>query len=305
MSALPLPASLQVFERGWLSANNYLFTGPDGPTLVDTGYLSHAAQTLALVRHALGEQALRRVVNTHTHSDHIGGNAALHATYGCRISLPAGLAPAIERWDEEALLLTPLGQQAAPFPISDTLAAGDLLPLGEDLWQCLAVPGHDMDALAFYQPERRLLISGDALWENGFGVLFPELLAQADGIAGARHTLEALARLPIDLVLPGHGRPFADVDGALNRAFGRLQRYAEDAEHLAWHALKVCLVFLLLDKRRLTVDEAESLLLALPFVTRLNEDYLRLSPDRLCSRLLGDLTASGALHLADGVLSAP
>jgi glyoxylase-like metal-dependent hydrolase (beta-lactamase superfamily II) len=48
-------------------------------------------------------------------------------------------------------------------------------------WQALAVPGHDMEALGYYNPEKRILISGDALWENGFGVIFPELLGEADG----------------------------------------------------------------------------------------------------------------------------
>ncbi len=33
----------------------------------------------------------------------------------------------------------------------------------------LAAPGHDMGALVFYNPEHRILISGDALWQNGYG----------------------------------------------------------------------------------------------------------------------------------------
>ena len=48
-----LPATMQVFERGWLSSNNILFTGADNAR-VDSGYLTHAPQTLALVHHALG-----------------------------------------------------------------------------------------------------------------------------------------------------------------------------------------------------------------------------------------------------------
>ena len=55
--------------------------------------------------------------------------------------------------------------------------------LGDLAWQALAVPGHDMDALALYNPEQRLLISGDALWQDGFGVVFAELLGNPDGQA--------------------------------------------------------------------------------------------------------------------------
>ena len=53
-----LPPEITVFERGWLSSNNVLFTGPDGAALVDSGYCSHAQQTVALVRSALDDAPL-------------------------------------------------------------------------------------------------------------------------------------------------------------------------------------------------------------------------------------------------------
>jgi glyoxylase-like metal-dependent hydrolase (beta-lactamase superfamily II) len=51
--AVALPPSMRVFERGWLSSNNILFIGRGGTALVDSGYVTHAPQTLALVRLAL------------------------------------------------------------------------------------------------------------------------------------------------------------------------------------------------------------------------------------------------------------
>jgi glyoxylase-like metal-dependent hydrolase (beta-lactamase superfamily II) len=92
-----LPASMQVFERGWLSANNILFIGRDGTTLVDSGYVTHAPQTLALLRHALDGRPLDRIVNTHLHSDHCGGNAALKDAFGCRIAIPVFEAGKVRR----------------------------------------------------------------------------------------------------------------------------------------------------------------------------------------------------------------
>ena len=74
-----LPDSLLVLERGWLSANNILCFDGDRATLVDSGYVTHAAQTVDLVAQALAGRQLERVINTHSHSDHIGGNAALKA----------------------------------------------------------------------------------------------------------------------------------------------------------------------------------------------------------------------------------
>src|SRR5207237_1275904 len=72
-------AGLLVFERGWLSSNNVLFAGDDSTesVLIDSGYVTHSEQTVELVRQALRGRRLDRVINTHLHSDHCGGNHAL------------------------------------------------------------------------------------------------------------------------------------------------------------------------------------------------------------------------------------
>ena len=121
---VPLPDSLLVLERGWLSANNILFFEGENATLVDSGYVTHAAQTVDLVGHALRGRHLKTLINTHSHSDHIGGNAALQAAFDCEIIVPAGLHATIADWDEDALLLSPLGQQAARFQHDRLIGAG-------------------------------------------------------------------------------------------------------------------------------------------------------------------------------------
>lgn len=294
-----LPQTLHVLERGWLSANNILaFDGP-AATLIDSGYVTHAEQTVALVNHALDGRKLNRLINTHSHSDHIGGNAAIQAVHQCRIFVPAGLQATIAEWDEAALLLSPLGQQAARFQHDGTLTAGDCFEMGELNWQCLAVPGHDMDALAYYNPEKRLLISGDALWENGFGVIFPELLGTADGLQATRNTLEMLARLPIELVIPGHGAPFTQVDVALQRAFQKLEYFSRHIEKLVWHALKVLVAFALMEKPGLPRDHFAEFVLSLPFAVDLNQRYLGLIDDVFVAQLHQALQQSGALQERD------
>ena len=103
---LDLFQDLTIFERGWLSSNNILLHGGEGEdaTLIDSGYVSHADQTLALLRHALRPgRTLSRIVNTHLHSDHCGGNAALLRAFGARIVIPPGDADAVAQWDEGRL----------------------------------------------------------------------------------------------------------------------------------------------------------------------------------------------------------
>lgn len=88
---------LTLLERGWLSANNLLLHGApgEGATVVDTGHSVHAAQTVALVAQALGDEPLARIVNTHLHSDHCGGNAALQAAHGAAVWIAPGQADAV------------------------------------------------------------------------------------------------------------------------------------------------------------------------------------------------------------------
>ncbi len=101
--AAQIPPTMRVFERGWLSSNNVLlYDDEHTATLVDTGYVSHRAQTLALVQSALGGRKLARIFNTHLHSDHCGGNAHLQRATGARIAIPPGHSDAVARWDEDA-----------------------------------------------------------------------------------------------------------------------------------------------------------------------------------------------------------
>jgi glyoxylase-like metal-dependent hydrolase (beta-lactamase superfamily II) len=298
----PLPATLEVFERGWLSANNVLLFDGGAATLVDSGYVTHAAQTVELVRKALDGRALARLVNTHSHSDHIGGNAAVQRAFGCTIAVPAGMADAVEHWDEDALLLRLADQAGERFTHDATLAAGERFVAGELEWQAVAAPGHDMDALAYYNAERRILISGDALWRDGFGILFAEVLGSGDALGEARRTLEAIGRLAVDTVIPGHGAPFVEFDDALERAFARLRAFEADGARMARNAIRACLTFKLLEVRGMALDELARHLDETPLYRTANARYLGLDADALAGWLVAELERAGVARREHGHL---
>ncbi|CAG9237132.1 Beta-lactamase domain protein [Paraburkholderia sabiae] len=250
---IALPASIRVFERGWLSSNNVLLVDEACAALVDTGYASHAAQTVALVKHALGARPLDLIVNTHLHSDHCGGNAQLQATWPCKTLIPSTEAHAVREWDETRLTFHATGQFCERFAFSGMIEPGTRLTLGALTWDVLGAPGHDPHSLMLYCAERQLLISADALWENGFGVIFPELEGES-GFAEQQAVLELIGTLDVKTVIPGHGAPFSDVHAALDRALSRVAWLRADPSRNAKNALKVLIVFKLLDARAMSFE---------------------------------------------------
>lgn len=298
---MPLPPGMQVFERGWLSANNILFTGSGGTTLVDTGYVTHAPQTLALVRHALGERPLERIVNTHLHSDHCGGNAILKDAFACRIAIPAFEADKVRTWNEDALSYRATGQQCARFRFDDSIAPGDMLTMGDLAWQALSAPGHDPHALLFWCETEGILIAGDALWQNGFGVVFPELAGEP-GFDEVRATLDLIASLRPRLVIPGHGAPFIDVEASLQRATSRLAYLSADPARNAENAVKVLLKFLLLERRAIPLAEVAILFETVPLLVLARERFLPGSAAELAQWAVRALEKAGAARVQDRML---
>lgn len=299
MSANPyaLPVGVHILERGWLSANNILFVGQDETALVDSGYVTHAAQTIALIEHSLQSRQctvrLDRLLNTHLHSDHCGGNAALQAHFDCHTSIPAAETDKVSRWDVSTLSFQATGQQCPRFCFDAGIEHGATLMLGDLPWQALAAPGHDPHSLIFYCAQERLLISADALWENGFGVIFPELEGES-GFAEVEATLNLIATLNVRLVIPGHGAPFSDVASALARAHARLDYLRSDPLRNAQNAVKVILKFLLLERQVIALDSLPTLMAETPLLALCNRQFFHCSAEALANWAIDQLLKAKA-----------
>ena len=312
VASSPQPAAaaalhgLSVFERGWLSCNNVLIHGRsphDGATLVDTSHCLHAEQTVALVRSALGDEPLRCVLNTHLHSDHCGGNRAVKQAFGVPLFVPSGTWEAVQRWDEARLSFAATAQRIEPFGADGTLQSGEALTLGERRWDVIAAPGHDPDAVMLFDAERGVLISGDALWQDGFGVVFPELEGERafDDVASVFNVIE---RLPVQWVVPGHGAPFRDVADALRRARSRLAAFVAAPARHARHAAKVLLKYHLMEEQRQSLAALHLWVGSAPLMRLIwqGQGCPCASVHAWCDELLADLVRSAALSVRDGTV---
>ena len=290
-----LPPGVTVLERGWLSANNILIEGAHGSALVDSGYHTHAPQTVALVAHALQGRPLGTLLNTHLHSDHCGGNAALQAAYPALCThIPPGQAAHVAQWDADALSYTPTGQFCPPFAFDALLQPGAELRLGDATWQVHAAPGHDAHSVILFEPAAGLLLSADALWEAGFGVVFPELegVAAMDDVAA---TLDLIERLAPATIVPGHGRVFTDLPRSLAFARKRLEGFVRDPQKHANHAAKVLLKFKLLELRRTEYAALLRWVAQTPYLQTVRMGYFAETPTpEWLHGLLLDLVRAGA-----------
>jgi len=229
------------------------------------------------------------------HSDHCGGNATLQAAYpALKTLIPPGHAHFVRDWDPFALTYVPSGQSCPQFRFDATLQPGAEIQLGDALWQIHAAPGHDTHSVILFEPVERLLVSADALWERGFGVVFPELDGEGafDEVAS---TLDIIEFLRPKRVIPGHGSPFSDVESALTIARQRLEGFVRNPAKHMQYAAKVLLKFKLLEAQRLEMQALVEWAEHTPyFASTFARHFSGVALSEAVEQLVRDLVRSGA-----------
>ncbi|MGW5638135.1 MBL fold metallo-hydrolase [Streptomyces sp. NPDC003832] len=201
----------------------------DALTLVDTGYRGDRAGLLDSLAQVGGSpEAVTAVLITHAHNDHVGSAEFLRATYGTPVLLHEAEVPHARR---EFLHQVSVGQVlrdslrpgvlpwalralrsggTAHLPVTEPRAFTTGAPLdlpGRPV--PVHTPGHTDGHCAFHLPSAGVLISGDALVSGHptSRVRGPQLLADRyhHRRAEALASLDVLAALDGDLLLPGHG----------------------------------------------------------------------------------------------------
>lgn len=122
--------------------------------LIDTGPPTTAGRLVEWCR----GQAIRRVLLTHHHEDHIGGAAALREELGLPMLAPAPALPLLAHGLRMPLYRKIVWRVPRPFPAE---------PLGERVegdgyrFQVIPTPGHAFSHVCLFEEERRWLFSGD------------------------------------------------------------------------------------------------------------------------------------------------
>jgi glyoxylase-like metal-dependent hydrolase (beta-lactamase superfamily II) len=237
---LPLP------WPGVPHCNAWAVRSGDGFVLFDTGMhqpdsFSHLERALSMCSLRLQDASL--VVCTHAHSDHCGQAVPIAERAGCELWIhpnhelmsrmvedpEAVLARRLEVARQSGVPAEPLRRYAAQRgtaepgivgPIEGDRDLVDGVTVQSDLgeWVAYETPGHAPSHVCLFQPERRLLISGDHLL--GRISLYFEYGYSANPVGEFLSSLEVVERLGARLCLAGHGRTFTDVHAHIhgNRA---------------------------------------------------------------------------------------
>lgn len=202
---------------GWIAASFVnCYTVQDGPQtyLIDTGLSRRAGPIERAIRNAgASPDQITKILLTHHHLDHMGGAAYL--IQSTRASLECHEQDALYvdgRAKAPMPFLMRLFARVHPAPVAVMLKEGDRVgPLS-----VLHVPGHTPGEVAFYDSGRQILFSGDSVVESRGRLTLPAPRI-ASNLEQAIGSLSRLRGLPVECLLPGHGRPVRrDVAGLLD-----------------------------------------------------------------------------------------
>jgi len=295
------PAWLHFLSPGFPSANMVVADGGER-VLFDTGYGSDVGRTLdALAGAGVPPGALDLIVNTHWHSDHVGGNARLQSELGIPIAAALGDAELVNACDPGACLSEWLDQPVERYRVDRALRPGDRLTAGRAEWDVLATPGHTPRHLSFYQPEEELLLLGDAVHADDVGWL-NVAVDGPEAIDDALRTVESLSRLPVRLALPGHGPAIEDPPRAFAAAHARYERMRADPQRAGWHACKRILAFALMIHDGIDRDDLKAYLTGSPWLVDHAAAVFETTPESLAADLLAEMHRVGGVEERDGRL---
>ena len=199
----------------WQEVISYLIVGTEAAILFDTG---NGIGDIKAVVDQLTDQPVR-VINSHSHFDHIGGNYQFDDILS--VSTPFTLARTAGMQSDELSMevsaealctglpagVTEADHRTRPFSITKKVTDGDVIDIGGRQLEVLQVPGHTDDAIALLDRDGGFLWSGDSFYEGPVWLFFPET-----DLVAYRASVARLAALAPDLkaVFPAHNTPKAD-----------------------------------------------------------------------------------------------
>lgn len=174
-------------------------------TMIDAGLPGASPRVEAYLKaHRIEPRSIQRILLTHLHRDHTGGLKAAVALTGAKTYahwIEAGFLAGHPPYDG------PGAPPTEPIAVDEILKDGDPVDAGGGLI-AYHTPGHTAGHTAYYQPERRILFSGDLFFglPNGLSLTLPEYTLHT---GTAQVSARRVGALTIESLMTYHGGPYA------------------------------------------------------------------------------------------------
>lgn len=281
-----LPDWLDFRRRLFPSCNFVWLRGPR-PVLVDSGFGSVLGETLAMLP---GEPPL--LLNTHWHSDHVGGNAGLAVRHRMPIAASVEEGARVNDGDAEAFGADWFDQPVDGYRVDRLLEPGEIVDTGRVSLRVLAAPGHSPGQIALLEETSGVLIAGDAIMARDVGFINP-FLDGPGALQAAIATVEGIEPLEPRLAVAGHDRIIEDVAGCVERSLERLRGWREDPAGMAMYCCRRVFGYALMIHGGFSRSALTPYLLARRWVNDF-APVAGMSPEEFAGRMVDDLTGSGA-----------
>ncbi len=199
-------------------AHAYVLGNPSSQDLsvIDAGLVGKGKYKIqSILKEGIELSAIKRVIMTHTHLDHIGCLAEIRKELpGVKVWVHRLEADLLEQGDDRAvygmnmfktLCQVQLGLKsgAFKFKVDRKLDGGEALDLGGMAWEVIHIPGHSMGSIGLYHRAAKVLIPGDVAYADYAIGRFDLYGANPSEL---KNSLARLAELDVDILLPGHNQ---------------------------------------------------------------------------------------------------
>ena len=195
-----------------------------------------------------------------------------------------------------------MGRPLIFFKCTQTHQTGDRLPIGPYHFEVIHTPGHAADGIVLYHRPTRILISADTLWESDMAVITPRIEGSA-AVYNIQQSLNRLAELKVDKVFPGHGEPFEDFKGALNRSLQRVAGYLADPRKVGFDLLKKITVYTVLMNKTLPEREFYDYLMQTIWFPETVDYYFDRHYARIFDETMNALLSKNVLQINEGMIT--
>ncbi len=172
----------------------------DGEVIIDAGTGENFAEVKKEIEEKFNTKDLRTLVNTHYHYDNTGGSKKFRDWLKLDVLIHKMDKEFVEKADT---LAERFSAKARIMTIDNTIKEGQVIVTKNFKFQVVHTPGHTPGSVCLYDPEHKILFSGDTISNSGVGRTD---LPNSDRTL-LLNSLKKISNLSVNYLLPGHGPP--------------------------------------------------------------------------------------------------